>query len=93
MKNLHPYHEACDSMTKILLDNKGMHCYFRVVSEAYIKGFTYPELVRDNHGHKLIPGDEYVVVVCRNGYQYHINVTGDSVVTMCAETFNFIQCK
>ena len=93
MKDLHLYHEACEHMTRILLDNKGMHCYFRVVSEAYIKGFTYPELVRDNRGHELIPGDEYVVVVCQNGYQYHINVTDDSVVTMCAEVIDFIQNK
>ena len=84
---------ACDNMAMILMANKHMYCCYNIIDEEYINTFQYPELIRDNNGNRLIPGDEYVIITCQNGYNYHINVTGDSVVTMCAEVFNFIQNK
>lgn len=84
---------ACDNMAMILMANKHMYCCFQTIDEDYINSFTFPDLIRDNRGNHLIPGDEYVIVTCQNGYRYHINVTGDSVVTMCAEVFDFIQNK
>ena len=38
-------------------------------------------------------GDEYVVVTCANGYQYHINVTADSLICMAEEVFRAMVAK
>lgn len=87
------YHEACQNLSRILYDNKKMTCYLMRMTPEYIAELPHPEIVRDNNGDKLFPGYEYVVVVCENGYKYYVNVSGDSVITMCAEVFNFIQGK
>lgn len=86
-------HTACDDMARILLREKGMYCCFAVMTEDIRNSHQFPELIRDHNGALLIDGDEYVIVTCGNGYRYYINVTGDSVITMCAEVFNFIQNK
>ena len=87
------HHKACEYMTAILQANKHMYCSFVVLDEADIACHPFPELLRDSRGNRLIPGDQYVIVTCQNDYRYYINVTADSVVTMCAEVFNFIQNK
>lgn len=38
-------------------------------------------------------GDEYVVVTCANGYQYHINVSCDSLAAVALDVFRAIVAK
>lgn len=92
-ENYMPYQRAAQSMNQILSSAKGMTCSFYVMDERYYKNLAYPELSSDNRGNKLIVGDWYVIVRCSNGYLYYINVSHDSIVTMCAEVFGFIQNK
>ena len=89
-----PYVNACNHIAYILgYDTpEGKSCDFYVMDKTYYDSLN-PELVRDNRGNALVIGDWYVIVTCANGYKYFINVTGDSVMTMCAEVFNFIQYK
>lgn len=86
-------HVTCDDISRILLREKGMYAAFFIMTEEYIHSFAFPELVSDHKGYKLIPNDEYVIITCSNNYRYHINVTGNSIASMCAEVFNFIQNK
>lgn len=92
-ENYMPYQRAAQNMSQILSSAKGMTCSFYVMDERYYKNLAYPELSSDNRGNKLIIGDWYVIVRCSNGYLYYINVSHDSIVTMCAEVFSFIQNK
>lgn len=92
-QNYLPYMNAADNMSLILQHEKSMSCCFYVMDKAYYGNLAYPQLSADNRGHALVIGDWYVIVTCSNGYKYYINVSGDSVVTMCAETFDFIQNK
>lgn len=87
------YQRAAQSMSQILSSAKGMTCSFYVMDERYYKNLAYPELSSDNRGNHLNVGDWYVIVRCSNGYLYYINVSNDSIVTMCAEVFGFIQNK
>lgn len=40
-----------------------------------------------------IQGDEYVVVTARNGYQYFVNVSADSLAAIGEEVFRAMVCK
>ena len=92
MKNNHAY--AAEMISMILLGEKGMRCEYATMTAEYVQGLRFPELVRDSRGNPLIPGDQYMIVTCRDGgYKYYVNVSGDSVVTACAELLNFIQHK
>lgn len=51
------------------------------------------QVLHDVNGYNLNPDDTYAVVICENGYRYYINITGDSILTACAEVLNFIQYK
>jgi hypothetical protein len=55
--------------------------------------FQFPELIHDNHGNQLIPGDLYVIVTCNNDYRYYINITGTSILAACADVLEYIQYK
>ena len=91
--NYLPYVEAADQMSLILQHAKNMSCRFYVMDEAYYGDLAFSQLSADNRGQQLTIGDWYVIVTCSNGHKYYVNVTCDSVVTMCAEVFDFIQCK
>lgn len=91
--NYMPYMLAAENMNFILRREKGMTCAFYVMDKRYYNDLACPEFSADNRGNQLIIGDWYVIVTCSNGYKYYINVTCDSVITMCAEVFNFIQNK
>lgn len=92
-KDMERYHFAVSQMSHILTNEKRMACFFIVMDNGYLKSLECPELILDNRGHWLFVGDWYVVIVCHNGYRYYVNVTADSVTTMCAEVFDFIQNK
>lgn len=92
-KNYLPYQHAAQNMSLILSQAKDMTCTFYVMDEHYYNNLAYPELSCDSRGNMLIVGDWYVIVRCANGCLYYINVSHDSVVTMCAEVFQFIQYK
>lgn len=91
MKNNYAY--AAEMISMILIGEKHMRCEYATITADYIQGLRFPELVRDNRGNQLIPGDQYMIVTCDNSYKYYVNVSGDSVVTACAELLNFIQYK
>lgn len=91
MKNNHAH--AAEMISMILQQEKDMRCEYATMTAEYIQGLRFPELVRDNRGNYLIPGDAYMIVTCSNGYKYYVNVSGDSVVTACAEVLDFIQYK
>lgn len=92
-RSYEPYTSAARCISLILERQKTMTCRFYVMDEGYLQSLTYPALAVDNHGTPLRVDNWYVIVTRENGYKYYINVTSDSVVTMCAEVFNFIQCK
>lgn len=92
-KDIWKYRFAAMHMTDILIKEKNMGCVFVVMDDDYLNALECPELVRDSRGNRLFVGDWYVVIVCNNGYRYYVNVTADSVITMCAEVFGFIQNK
>ena len=66
---------------------------FYVMDKRYYDNLALPQFSADNRGNRLVIGDWYVIVTCGDGYKYYINVTADSVVTMCAEVFDFLQYK
>ena len=39
------------------------------------------------------PSGEFVVVTARNGYQYEVNVTADSLAAIAEEVFTKMVCK
>ena len=91
--NVLPYMNAAENISCILQREKGMTCVFYVMDNRYYKNLALPQFSADNRGHQLVVGDWYVIVTCGDGYKYYINVTADSVVTMCAEVFDFLQYK
>lgn len=91
--NYLPYMNAADNMSLILQHEKGMACRFYVMDKGYYRNLACPQLSCDNRGHALAVGDWYVIISCSNGYKYYVNVTCDSVVTMCAEVFGFVRHK
>ena len=91
--NYLPYMSAADNMSLILQREKGMTCRFYVMDQRYYRNLAYPQLSCDSRGHALAVGDWYVIITCSGGYMYYVNVTYDSVATMCAEVFGFVQHK
>lgn len=91
--NYNPYVQAAINMSIILQDEKCMSCAFYVMDKGYYSSLAYPQLSADNRGNQLAIGDWYVIITCANGHKYYVNVSHDSVITMCAEVFNFIQYK
>lgn len=91
--NVLPYMNATENISCILQREKGMTCVFYVMDKRYYDNLALPQFSADNRGNQLVIGDWYVIVTCSNGYPYYINVTADSVVTMCAEVFDFLQYK
>jgi len=43
---------------------------------------------RKSHEPGFAPDDEYVIVTCENGYDYKINVTGNSLGSIAEAIFN-----
>ena len=86
-------HFAAAQIDELILRTSGARCGYRVMDDEYIAALPYPQLVRDNNGNPLIPGDRYMIITCANGYRYHVNISGDSVLTACAEVFQFISGK
>lgn len=39
------------------------------------------------------PQGEFVIVTCENGYQYEINVSGNSLAAIATEVFEAMVCK
>ena len=91
--NALPYMNSAENISCILQREKGMTCVFYVMDKRYYENLALPQFSADNRGHQLVVGDWYVIVTCGNGYKYYINVTADSVVSMCAEVFDFLQYK
>lgn len=91
--NILSYMNAAKNMSSILEREKYMSCRFYVMDKGYINNLAYPEMSADNHGDRLRIGKWYVIVKCANGHLYYVDVTEDSVVTMCVEVFDFIQHK
>ena len=91
--NYLPYMSAADNMSLILQREKGMTCRFYVMDQRYYRNLADPQLSCDSRGHALAVGDWYVIITCSGGYMYYVNVTYDSVATMCAEVFGFVQHK
>ena len=86
-------HFAAHQIDELIQRTSGAHCRYFVMDDEYMSNLAYPELSRDNNGNQLIPGDQYMVITCANGYKYYVNISGDSVLTACAETFQFISGK
>lgn len=91
--NVRPHLNAVENINCILQREKGMTCAFYIMDKRYYDSLALPQFSADNRGHRLIVGDWYVIVTCANGYKYYINVTADSVVSMCAEVFDFLKHK
>lgn len=87
------YNFAAERMDNILRECGDKSCGFFVMDEETMARYEIFDNVRDNRGNRIVVGDWYVVVRCGNGYRYYINVTHDSVITMCAEVFSFLQYK
>jgi hypothetical protein len=68
-------------------------CHVHKWERSDFDQFQFPELIRDNHGNILFPGELYVIVTCENDHRYYVNITGLSVLSACAEVLNFIQYK
>lgn len=83
---------AAARLDELLYGAAKAHCEYMVMTEDYIKELIFPELVRDARGNLLIPGDQYMVMIASNGYKYYVNVSGDSLLTACAEAMN-LACR
>ena len=70
-----------------------MSCEFYIMDNRYYGQLAMPQFSADNRGNPLVVGDWYVIVTCADGWKYYINVTLDSIITMCAEVFAFLQYK
>ena len=89
-QNLHFAAHQIDALTQ---RTSGAHCRYFVMDDEYLSNLAYPELSRDNNGNRLMAGDQYMIITCANGYLYYVNISGDSVLTACAEVFQLIQNK
>ena len=92
-KHTHNLYFAAMQIDTLIQQTSGARCGYRIMDDEYISSLPYPQLVRDNNGNPLIPGDQYMIITCANGYLYYVNITGDSVLTACAEVFQLIQNK
>lgn len=84
---------AANKITELLDWIYRAKCEYYIMDDEYLSQLAYPELSHDNHGNRLIKGCAYMIITVSNGYKYYVNVTADSVLTACAEVFNFIQNK
>ena len=80
-------------LSQILHDNGFKGCHLYQWEKDDFKKFSFPDLLCDQKGNRLIPGDWYVIIRCVNDYLYFVNVSGDSVLTACAEVLIFAQNK
>ncbi|MBE5799366.1 MAG: hypothetical protein E7321_05375 [Clostridiales bacterium] len=85
--------QAAAHCSAILQAASGANVEHLHMTAEYLSGFRFPELLHDNRDNPLLPGDDYLVITCRNGYQYYVNVTADSALTACAELFAFASRK
>lgn len=92
-KHIQNLHFAAHQIDALIQRTSGAHCRYFVMDDEYLSNLAYPELSRDNNGNRLIAGDQYMIITCANGYLYYINISGDSVLTACAEVFQLIQNK
>lgn len=86
-------HNAANQLDILLQQSSNARCEFFIMDEEHINSFTYPELVRCSRGNRLFVGHWYMILTAPNGYNYYVNVTGDSVLTACADTLNFASTK
>lgn len=84
---------AAKKMSEILDWTSKAKCEYIIMNDDYLSQLAFPQLACDSRGHNLFKGDEYMIITCSNGCKYYVNVTADSVLTACAEVFNFIQYK
>lgn len=84
---------AAQSISEIMQRTSGAKCAYLVMDEAYMSSLAMPQYSADNRGHRLMVGDQYMVITCANGYPYYVNVSADSVMAACAEVFSFAQYK
>ena len=92
-KHIQNLHFAAHQIDALIQRTSGAHCRYFVMDDEYLSNLPYPELSRDNNGNRLMAGDQYMIITCANGYLYYINISGDSVLTACAEVFQLIQNK
>ena len=84
---------AAGKISELLGGLSHARCEYLIMDAAHLNSPSLSELSCDNRGNRLIEGDAYMIVTCSNGCKYYINVTADSVLTACAEVFQFIQHK
>lgn len=84
---------AAKKISEILDWTSKAKCEYIIMNDDYLSKLTFPQLACDNHGTPLLKNDAYMIITCSNGYKYYVNVTADSVLTACAEVFNFVQYK
>ena len=92
-KHTQNLHFAAQQIDALIRRTSGAGCRYFVMDDEYLSGIRYPQLVRDNNGNQLFPGDRYMIITCANGHRYYVNISGDSVLTACAEVFQLIQNK
>lgn len=92
-KHLEYLRAVTDHIDAIFRSTSGARCACQLMDETYIAALKYPTLTRDNHGAMLRPGSLYMVITCANGYAYYVDVTGDSILTACAEVMTFASSK
>ncbi|MBQ7052336.1 MAG: hypothetical protein IJN79_06030 [Clostridia bacterium] len=92
-KHIQNLHFAAHQIDALIQRTSGAHCRYFVMDDEYLSNLAYPELSRDNNGNRLMAGDQYMIITCANGYLYYVNISGDSVLTACAEVFQLIQNK
>lgn len=69
-------------------------CHFEIYqNESTLPNPCEGALIHDMRGNRLLHGDWYIVMECRGGHRYYINVTWDSLVTMAKETFERMENK
>jgi hypothetical protein len=88
------YFMATVILSQILQNaSDGKSCRFMILTQEEYETFEHPEIMHSTRGHNLLVGDWYVVVTCRNGYKYYVNVTADSIITMCIEVLKAMEFK
>lgn len=89
----HIMHHTATGIDAILSATAKARCRYLVMTQEYMAALPFPALCHDNRGNPLLIGDAYMVITCENGHKYYVNVTADSPLTACAETFAFVQYK
>lgn len=86
------YYIAACRLSDMLYAAKGMTARFCVMDEKLSEKLNEHGKY-DMRGNKIVPNDKYIRATAANGYEYYINVTGDSVMTAMTEAVKFLECK